>query len=72
MCRERFEQAVKMERLSKNAKIWFPRWLGRYASFAKCSGEATIPVDRERVIRFLRKLRDKGVPAWQRLMNNPG
>ena len=67
MCKERFEQAVKMERLSRNAKAWFPRWLGRYAALANCSGEATIPVDRERVIRFLRMLRDKGVPAWQRL-----
>ena len=67
MSTHEFERAVKVEQLSKASKVWFPRWVGRYAAFAKCSGETTIPVDQERVIQFLRILCDKAVPAWQRL-----
>lgn len=53
--------------MCKASKIWFPRWLGRYAALLRCGDEALIPVDRERVIQFLRMLRDRSVPAWQRL-----
>lgn len=62
-----FERAVKVERLSKASKVWFPRWLGRYAAYVKCGGDSPIRVEREQVIRFLQMLRDKNVPAWQRL-----
>ncbi len=48
MSKERFEHAIMTARLSKNSKVWFPRWLGRYAAFVKCGGDSPVPVDQER------------------------
>ena len=67
MSKQEFERAVKTQRLSKASQVWFPRWVGRYAAFVRSRGDSPLPVDQERVIRFLRMLRDKAVPAWQRL-----
>ena len=67
MSTHEFERAVKVEQLSKASKVWFPRWIGRFAAYVKCAGDAPIRVEQEQVIHFLRMLRDKKVPAWQRL-----
>ena len=42
------------------------RWIRRYSAVARTAGEA-LAVSEEGAIRFLRSLRDNGVPAWQRL-----
>ncbi len=67
MSTHEFERAVKVEQLSKASKVWFPHWIGRFAAYVKCAGDAPIRVEQEQVIHFLRMLRDKKVPAWQRL-----
>jgi len=67
MSKAQFESAVKLARLSSAAQTWFPKWLGRYASFLRAAEDVRLPVDREQVIAFLRMLRDRQVPAWQRL-----
>lgn len=61
-----FSTRVRSATLSAADKEWFPRWIRRYAdSLGSHSGN--LPIDHPRVIRFLRCLRDNGVPAWQRL-----
>lgn len=51
---------------SKNDKIWFPKWLRRYASSVDVTA-ADLPVTEQSVIKFLRSLLQSGTPAWQRL-----
>ena len=54
------------EQISDNDRVWFPRWLRRYAlSFPKgLTGE--LLVNRHGVVRVSQGLRDNGAPAWQR------
>jgi hypothetical protein len=67
-------------KLGKNDKVWFPRWVRRYASMVEPGGQeiahhsqnmGKLSVTQEEVIRFLRTLRDNGTPAWQRLPSAP-
>ncbi len=37
MSTHEFERAVKVEQLSKASKVWFPRWIGRFAAYVKCA-----------------------------------
>jgi integron integrase len=67
MSKKLFDLAVKSARLSSASQTWFPRWVSRYASYLQSPDDAALPVDRERVIAFLQMLRDRTVPAWQRL-----
>ena len=67
MSKTQFELAVKSARLAPASQTWFPRWLSRYASFLQAPHDGALPVDRERVIGFLRMLRDRTVSVWQRL-----
>lgn len=62
-----FEQQVKIdENVGSNDRIWFPRWLRRYAlSFPK-GLTRQLPVNRDSVIEFSRTLLKNGAPAWQR------
>ena len=50
-----------------NDRRWFPKWIRRYASSLQRSHEDPLSVSTLEVIRFLQSLRDRGVPAWQRL-----
>lgn len=67
MSANRFQSFVKSAQLNEKESDWFPRWLFRYAAHLNKSREETLPVNSDLVIRFLRSLRDRGVPAWQRL-----
>lgn len=62
----RFCELVQSTRLPPADKKWFPRWVRRYASdLGRTSGD--LPVSESEVIPFLRSLRRRGIPAWQRL-----
>lgn len=62
-----FEQEVLIgDRVGENDKIWFPRWLRRYALSCRQGLVTELPVNVEGVIRFSRTLLESGAPAWQR------
>ena len=67
MSANQFNLLIKTIELRKPDRIWFPRWILRYASGLKQSRSETLEVSRQSVIKFLRSLRDSGTPAWQRL-----
>ena len=67
MSAERFEATVDTMKLSKDDKVWFPRWIQRYASSLSIPKDQTLPVTEAQVIAFLREQRDRGTPAWLRL-----
>ena len=67
MSAREFSVAVRNSQLHKNETEWFPRWIMRYAAEFEKSPEEQLPVTEEKVIKFLRTLRDNQVPAWQRL-----
>ena len=55
--------------LRTNDRNWFPKWIRRYAASLPCRNDEPLPVTEDSVLRFLRSLRDRGVPAWQRLQD---
>ena len=59
---EAFEREVATASYAKNDRIWFPRWIRRYAGSVGKNKRAQLPVAESDLIRFLRSLRDKGVP----------
>ena len=63
---ELFRQRLERAQLHPNDLQWMPKWLEEYAA-QQDSGGQSLQVTEERVFRFLRSLRDRGVPAWQRL-----
>ena len=62
-----FDAAVaSAEGIDVNDRIWFPRWLRRYAlSFTK-SLTNPLPVNRDTTLNYSRQLLEAGAPAWQR------
>ena len=63
---EKFCILLNEAKLGKNDKVWFPRWIRRYATTIK-TPRASLSVGEREVILFLQTLRDHGTPAWQRL-----
>ncbi len=62
-----FEREVLLgDRLGENDKLWFPRWLRRYALSFRRGLVDELPVNEHSVIRFSRTLSKSGAPAWQR------
>lgn len=68
---DRFRQKLGAARTGEKDRVWFPRWVRRFAAFQAGSQQvdpADGPfVELDSVIAFLQSLRDAGVPAWQRL-----
>lgn len=60
-------RCVAATRMSEQDRNWLPRWLASYASLHRCEAVDAIPLDRDKVVVFLRDLRDRGKAAWQRL-----
>ena len=62
-----YEKEVRAHgKIGGNDRIWFPRWLRRYAiSFPRGLSD-DLPITRNGVVRFSQGLRDRGAPAWQR------
>ena len=67
MTLEVFQREVaSAAQLGDNDRIWFPRWVRRYALSCSKGMTANLPVTRHGVVRFSKTLRDSGAPAWQR------
>ena len=62
-----FEKEVAAScRVGENDRVWFPRWLRRYALSFRKGLETELPVNEHSVIRFSKDLLKSGAPAWQR------
>ena len=64
---ERFQIVLKLASLGNDDKVWFERWLRRYAMFVHQPENLPLLVSQERVKQFCRTLLARKVPAWQRL-----
>ncbi len=67
MSANQYAAAVRSVKLRKADRTWFPRWVARFASSLGRSRSARLDFSEQSVIRFLQSLRDRGIPAWQRL-----
>ena len=67
MSANQFNAIVGSLPLTKNDRIWFPRWVFRFAETQNRGRAERLVVSEDVVIQFLRVLRDNQVPAWQRL-----
>ena len=63
----KYQRCLAIKKLSDKERYWFPKWLKGYVQFHKLPADSDFPVSIERVVQYLRSLRDSGVPAWQRL-----
>jgi integron integrase len=62
-----FEKEVaSSSHVGENDRVWFPRWLRRYALNFRRGLVADLPVNEHSVIRFSKGLLKSGAPAWQR------
>jgi len=64
---EQFCFRLGKSQIHPNDKKWMPPWLEEYAKGLGSGQAVALPVTEEGVLAFLRSLRDRGVPAWQRL-----
>ena len=59
---------MTLKNLKDGDRVWLPKWLADYAKFhALNDSDKNIEVTEERVLAYLRSLRDTNVPAWRRL-----
>jgi len=63
---KKFGSLLHEAKFRKNDKKWFPKWIRRYASAINVVA-GDLSVTEAEVIAFSRSLRDRGLPAWQRL-----
>ena len=63
---ERFCQLLASAKVGVNDKEWFPKWIRRYASFAR-QPNGNLPVSVDLTIQFSKSLLKNKTPAWQRL-----
>lgn len=62
-----FEKAVAVaEGLAESERVWYPKWVRRYAMTFPKGLSAELPVNRDTAIQFSRTLLEAGAPAWQR------
>ena len=64
---ERFQVVLKLASLENDDKVWFERWLRRYAVFVHQPENLPLLVSQQLVKQFCRTLLASEVPAWQRL-----
>ena len=64
---EQFSFRLGKSQIHPHDKKWMPRWLEEYAKIVGLGQVVTMPVTEKGVLTFLRSLRARGVPAWQRL-----
>ena len=62
-----FVGALQRLEISTNDRKYFPRWLETFCRWTQQSPEHFIVIAEPNVLSFLRSMRDRGVPAWQRL-----
>lgn len=61
------KRAVSAGTFRSNDKVWFPRWVEKYAAFHGQRPDRKLVVDRQRVVDFLVSLKSSGAAAWRRL-----
>jgi hypothetical protein len=59
--------AVHAANLQQHDQSWYPRWGLQYARFPKVDEHSNIPVAQDLAIEFLKQLKARQRPAWQRL-----
>ena len=64
---ERFQVVLKLTSLHEDDRVWFGRWLRRYAVFLRQPENVALQVSQNSVKQFCRTLLVREVPAWQRL-----
>ena len=64
---ERFQVVLKLASLEESDKVWFGRWLRRYAVFLRQPEHASLLISQNSVKQFCRTLLAREVPTWQRL-----
>ena len=64
---ERFEVVLKLAKIEDNDRVWFGRWLRRYAVFLQQQESVSLLISQDSVKQFCRTLLAREVPAWQRL-----
>lgn len=62
-----FAKTVQHANLSNADQEWFPKILTKFAAFTRQNPDQTLDSSTEKVIAFLRSMRDAQKPAWQRL-----
>ena len=67
MSRELFRHRLSRVQVHPNDLKWMPVWLDEYARPQATVAGQELVVETETVLAFLRGLRDRGAPAWQRL-----
>ncbi len=65
MTTELFRQRLGRVQVHPDDLKWMPKWLDEYARLVG-SPAGPLPVSSDSVLNFLRSLRDRAVPAWQR------
>ena len=63
---EHFRDRLERSQAHPNDRFWMPMGLAGCAA-QQPNGGQRLEVSEERVLCFLRSLRDRGVPPWQRL-----
>ena len=64
---ERFQVVLKLANIEESDRVWFGRWLRRYAVFLRQSETEFLQISQSGVKQFCRTLLASAVPAWQRL-----
>jgi integron integrase len=64
---ERFQVGLKLANIEDKDKVWFGRWLRRYAVFLRQPETELLQISQSGVKQFCRTLLARAVPAWQRL-----
>jgi hypothetical protein len=65
------KRAVSAGTFRSNDKVWFPRWVEKYAAFHTYRPDRKLVIDRQRVVEFLVSLKSSGAEAWRRLQADP-
>ena len=64
---ERFLVVLKTARIHEDDRVWFGRWLRRFAVFLHQPETKSLALSQDSVKRFCHTLLARQVPAWQRL-----
>lgn len=67
MLLNQFEQVLAESTFGTEERRWLPKWYQRFEEHLQEAGLNAADVDRDAVVRFLKSLVNRGLPAWQRL-----
>lgn len=61
------DRVIRTAKLQNSDRKWYPLWVAQYAQFLGSDGAANLAVGYESTIEFLKHLKSRRRPAWQRL-----